>query len=150
MGSSGCLGEKAVRFFRDGYNCSESVLLTMTEHWGCKDELIPRVATPFGGGMGRCGSVCGAVTGGVMAIGVRCGRNAPTEKPSRAYELAETFFRRFEKQNGSVVCRELIGLELSDPEQRRRAQEDRVFEKKCTVLVRSAVEILAALGLETV
>jgi C_GCAxxG_C_C family probable redox protein len=151
MNHANSLGEKAIRHFRDdGYNCSQSVLLTMAEHWKCKNELIPRVATAFGGGMGRCGSVCGALTGGLMAIGVKYGTNEPSaEKRSRAYELAETFYRQFEKQNRSVMCRELIGLDLSDAKQRKKAQEEHVFEK-CTVFVKSAVKILVALGRDTV
>ena len=146
------LSEKAIRHFRDdGYNCSQSVLLTMAEHWKCRNELIPKVATAFGGGMGRCGSVCGALTGGLMAIGVKYGTNEPSvEKRSRAYELAGTFYRQFEKQNRSVMCRELIGLDLSDAKQRKKAHEERVFEKKCTVFVKSAIEILVALGRDTV
>lgn len=56
MNQENLLGEKAVRHFRDdGYNCSQSVLLTMFEHWNCKNELVPKVATAFGGGIGRCG-----------------------------------------------------------------------------------------------
>jgi len=148
VNSANTLGEKAVRHFRDeGYNCSQSVLLTMAEHWKCRNELIPKVATAFGGGMGRCGSVCGALTGGLMAIGIKYGTNEPSpEKRSRAYKLAEELYHRFEKQNGTVMCRELIGLDLSDAEQRKKAQEEHVFGKKCTVFVRSAVEILAALS----
>ncbi|HVP17005.1 MAG TPA: C-GCAxxG-C-C family protein [candidate division Zixibacteria bacterium] len=146
------LGEKAVRHFRDdGYNCSQSVLLTMAEHWKCKNELIPKVATAFGGGMGRCGSVCGALTGGLIAIGLKYGTNEPSvKKRSRAYELGETLYRRFEKQNGTVMCRELIGLDLSDAEQREKAHEEHVFEKNCNVFVKSAVEILAALDRDTI
>lgn len=152
MNHANSLGEKAMRHFRDDRNnCAESVLLTMAEHWKCKNELIPKVATAFGGGMGRCGSVCGALTGGLMAIGIKYGTNeSSAEKRSRAYELAETFYRQFEKQNRSVMCRELIGLELSDAKQRKKAQEERVFEKKCTVFVKSAVEILVALSQDTV
>jgi C_GCAxxG_C_C family probable redox protein len=145
------LGKEAVRHFKDeGYNCSQSVLLTMAEHWKCKNELIPKVATAFGGGMGRCGSVCGALTGGLMAIGIKYGTNEPSlEKRSRAYKLAEALYHRFEKENGTVMCRALIGLDLSDAEQRKKAQEEHVFDKKCTVFVKSAVEILAALDQET-
>ena len=152
MDRENSLGEKAVKHFRDdGYNCSQSVLLTMFEHWNCKDELVPKVATAFGGGMGRCGSVCGAVTGGLMAIGIMYGTNEPSaEKRSKAYDLARTFYRRFEKQNGSVICRELIGLDLSDAKQLRKAHEEDVFETKCAVFVRKAVEILAALDKDAV
>lgn len=152
MNHENSIGVKAVKHFRDdGYNCSQSVLLTMAEHWNVKNELVPKVATAFGGGMGRCGSVCGALTGGLMAIGLKYGTNDPSaEKRSKAYELAGAFYRQFEKQNGSVLCRELIRLDLSDAEQRKKAQEEDVFEIKCNVFVKKAVEILAALDRDTV
>jgi C_GCAxxG_C_C family probable redox protein len=146
------LGEKAIEHFRsDGYNCAQSVLLTMVEYWNYKNELIPKVATAFGGGMGRCGSVCGALTGGLMAIGTRYGTNEPSaRKRSKAYKLAEKLYRQFENQNRSVMCRELIGLDLSDSKQRKKALEEDVFGKKCTVFVKKTVEILASLDIDTV
>jgi len=137
------LSEKAARYFKEGYNCSQSVLLTMAEHWKCKDELIPKIASPFGGGMARCGSACGALTGGLMVIGMKYGANEPSsEKTARAFELAQSFYRRFEKKNRSTMCRELLGLDLSDIEQRKKAREEHLFEKKCPIFVKSAVEIL--------
>jgi C_GCAxxG_C_C family probable redox protein len=65
------VGEKAVSRFLSGYNCAQSILLTMSEHRDGENVLIPRIATAFGGGIGRCGSICGALTGGVMAIGIK-------------------------------------------------------------------------------
>jgi len=101
-----------------------------------------------------CGSVCGAVTGGLMAIGIKCGTDEPfdksTEKSMRGYNLAKTFYRQFEKQNGSVMCRELTGLDLSDPAQFKKGWDEHVYEKKCTLLVKSAVEILSTLGLDEI
>jgi len=138
--------EKAVAYFLGGYNCAQSVLLAMFEHWNGKNDLIPKIATAFGGGMGRCGSVCGAVTGGIMAVGMRFGTNEPSlEKRTEAYELAQRFFRRFEKQNGTVLCRELIGYDLSDPKQLEEARERDVFEEKCTVFISKALEALLEL-----
>jgi len=148
------LGETALKYFRNGYgySCAQTVLLTMAGHWKIKNELIPRVASCFGGGMGMCGSVCGAVSGGLMAIGIKCGTDEPfdksMEKSTRAYELGGTFYRRFEKQNGSVMCRELTGLDLTDAEQQKKAWD--VFQKKCTGYVKNAVEILASLNLDKV
>jgi C_GCAxxG_C_C family probable redox protein len=138
--------EKAVAYFLENYNCSQSVLLAMFEHWNGKNDLIPKIATAFGGGMGRCGSVCGALTGGMMALGIRFGTNEPSmEKRTETYELAQRFFRRFEKENDSVLCRELIGYDLSDPKQLEEARERDVFEEKCTVFISKAVEALLEL-----
>jgi C_GCAxxG_C_C family probable redox protein len=137
------LPERAATLFREGYNCAQSVLLTMFEHWNGKSAAIPKIATAFGGGIGRCGSVCGALTGGVMALGIRYGTNEPSlEKRLKAYELAQKFYKRFEKQHGSVLCRELVGYDLSNPAELEKANEANVFEEKCSSFVRKAVEIL--------
>lgn len=141
------VGEKAVSRFLSGYNCAQSILLTMSEHWNGENVLIPRIATAFGGGIGRCGSVCGALTGGVMAIGIKYGTNEPSaEKRLRAYELAHTVYRRFEKLHGTVLCRELIGYDLSDPEELEKARKAKVFEEKCAGFIRATVGILRSLG----
>lgn len=98
--------ERAVAYFLENYNCAQSVLLAMFEHWNGKNDLIPKIATAFGGGMGRCGSVCGALTGGMMALGIKFGTNEPSmEKRTETYELARKLFRRFEEENGSVLCK---------------------------------------------
>ena len=115
----------------------------MLEHWHMKNELVPKIATGFGGGIGRCGSVCGALTGGVMAISIKCGTNEPSmKKRLKAYQTAQEFYEQFEAQNGSVLCKELIGFDLSVPEQWDKAVKANVFEEKCTVFVTKAVEIL--------
>jgi len=137
--------EKAVEYFKNGYNCSQSVLLAMFEHWNSNNELVPKIATAFGGGIGRCGSLCGALTGGVMALSAKYGTNEPLiEKRLRSYELAKQFYEQFELQNGSVFCRELIGYDLSKPEQAKKARESKT-EEKCSGFIRKAVEILLAL-----
>jgi C_GCAxxG_C_C family probable redox protein len=147
MSKTSLLTETAQRHFKEGYNCAQSVLLTMTEHWNCKNELIPKIANPFGGGLARCGSACGALTGGLMAIGIKYGTNEPSAgKQTVAYELAEQFYRQFEKENKTVMCRELIGFDLSDLEQRKKAREQQIFQTKCPAFVKSAVEILASLN----
>jgi len=139
--------EKAVKRFLEGYNCAQSVLSTVFEHWNGENELIPKIATAFGGGIGRCGSICGALTGGIMAIGIKYGTNEPfLEKRLKAYELAQKLYKRFERQHGSVLCRELIGYDLSNPEELEKARESKVFEEKCVNFVRDVVETLVELG----
>ncbi len=140
------LCKKAVSYFNEGYNCAQSVLLAMSEHWKCKNELVPKIATGFGGGIGRCGSVCGALTGGVMAIGIKYGTNEPsTEKRLKSYELTQTLYERFEERHASVLCRELIGYTLSNAAELEKARKEKVFEKKCSKLVDTVVEILLEL-----
>ena len=140
------LGEKASSLFLKGYNCSQSVLLTMTDHWGIESDFVPKIATGFGGGIGRCGSVCGALTGGVMALSVRYGTNEPSaEKRLRTYELSRKFFEQFEKRNNVDLCRDLVGYTLSNPDEHKKAMEENVFQKKCARYVENAVKILLEL-----
>jgi len=137
------LSEKAAKNFSEGYNCAQSVLLTMFEYWNGKSELVPKIATGFGGGIGRCGSVCGALTGGVMALGIRCGTNEPVlEKRLKAYESARKLYKHFEKQHGTVLCRELIGYDLSNPKELEKARKSKVFEEKCANYIETVVEAL--------
>ena len=137
------LSEEAVKHFLEGCNCAQSVLLTMSEHWDSENALIPKIATGFGGGIGRCGSICGALTGGVMAIGTKYGTNEPSaEKRLQGYKLSQELFKQFELRHGTVLCRELIHYDLSNPDERKEANQTKVFEKKCTKFVRTSVEIL--------
>lgn len=139
--------ERAEAYFSEGYNCAQSVLLAMYEHWNGKSELIPKISTAFGGGIGRCGSVCGALTGGIMVLGIKFGTNEPSvEKRLKAYELAQKFYEQFEELHGSVLCHELIGYNLSSPKELEKAQETKVFEEKCVSFVRTAVKLLVSLS----
>jgi C_GCAxxG_C_C family probable redox protein len=146
MNQKKMLAEKAAQHFSEGYNCAQSVLLTMFEHWKGANDLIPKVATAFGGGIGRCGSVCGALTGGVIAISIKYGTNDMSlGKRLKAYEVAQKFYRKFLQCHGSALCQELVGYNLSNPEDLKKAQKTNVFEEKCTHFVRTAVEILVDL-----
>lgn len=135
--------EEAVSYFDEGYNCAQSVLLAMQRFWDVKSPLEPKVASAFGGGIGRGGSLCGALTGGVIAIGLRYGANEPSsEEREEAYSMALSFYKRFEKEWGSVLCRDLIGYDLTDPEELRKARDANVFDEKCVHFVEKAVETL--------
>jgi C_GCAxxG_C_C family probable redox protein len=145
MADQSDLGDRATSFFLKGYNCSQAVLLIMLEHWGVKNELVPKIATGFGGGIGRCGSVCGALTGGVMAIGVRYGTSEASEDRLPTYELSRKFYKQFENRNKGVLCKELIGYTLSDPDEYEKAKKENVFQNKCAGFVKNAVKILLEL-----
>ena len=105
-----------------------------------KSDLIPKIATGFGGGMGRCGSVCGALTGSIMAVGIKHGTNDPgVEKRAIAYATTQVLLKQFEKQNGTIICRDLIKLDLSNPQQAAKAREEKVFSKVCHNLIEIAI-----------
>jgi len=143
--------EKAANNFKQGYNCAQTVLLTMREYYGIREsELIPKIATAFGGGIGRCGSLCGALTGAIIAIGLKHGTNTPIlEEKEKAYRLAQKFFEQFVKEFGSPLCRELIGYDLTKPEELEMVRKLNIRDEKCSYFVKKAVEILIKLEIHS-
>jgi C_GCAxxG_C_C family probable redox protein len=113
----------------------------MQEELGTESDLIPGIASGFGGGLGRRGLVCGALNGGVMAIGLRYGRMREMEDKDTAYALVLELCRRFEGQHGSALCRDLTGCDFTTPEDRQKWSDSNGHEK-CSQYVTTAVEIL--------
>lgn len=94
--------------------------------------------------MARSGNTCGAVTGGLMALGLKFGHTEPEGKDA-TYRISLEFMRRFEERNGSLACKELLGFDISTPDNRQRAQQAGVFEELCPRLVQDGVEIVQSL-----
>ena len=91
-------------------------MLAVAEHKGIRSELIPRIATGFCGGLAHTGGNCGAVSGGVLSIGLYLGRNSPAEFNRRCYEAVRKFMGQFSKRFGALGCPQLIGVQLGTPE----------------------------------
>lgn len=108
---------------------------------------FPAVATGFGAGFGFKGATCGALSGGVMAIGVLSGRTSPIEleKKLAVYEKVYEFYDIFEEVNGAVTCRELTGVDLATEEGARLAEERDIPRKVCDKVIASSAEILCDL-----
>jgi C_GCAxxG_C_C family probable redox protein len=139
--------KEALQFFKEGYNCAQSVLLTLQKFWKVDCPLEPKVVSTFGGGMGRRGSVCGALTGGITAIGLKYGTNKPiSSERERGYLLTLKFYNQFEEKSGGIMCRDLIGYDLTDEKEVKRARDLNVFMKKCVHFIQNAVEILTDLN----
>lgn len=136
--------EEAVSCFKEGFCCSQAVLSVYTEEFGLCRETALKIACGFGGGMGRMALTCGAVTGAFMVIGLKYGNVDANEKEikEKTYGLVREFARRFEKRNGSSICRELLGCDISEPEGLRSAKENGLFTSVCPGLVQDAVGIL--------
>ena len=88
----------------------------MCQEFEIESEVIPQIASGFGGGIGNTGAVCGAVAGAVMAIGLKKGRGDTMEDWLRIAAVAQEFRRRFEAEMETINCRELTGADLSTPE----------------------------------
>ena len=120
-------------------------MLAVSRQLGINSELIPRIATPFGGGIGGSGEVCGAVVGSVMAIGLKYGREEPSQSNQQAYALAREFCQRFEEETGSLSCRELTGMDLSTPEGIRAYRSSDVPLRVCLPAVGAAFRLVMEL-----
>ncbi|MEW5902332.1 MAG: C-GCAxxG-C-C family protein, partial [Acidobacteriota bacterium] len=117
--------ENAVQSFKQGFSCSQAVLVAFDESLGLSRDQALKISQAFGGGMARLGLTCGAVTGALMAIGLKYGRTRAEDEAAKekTYALVHDLIRRFELRHGSIVCRELIGVELSTPQGHSLAQE---------------------------
>lgn len=120
----------------------------MQEYLGYEDELTFKAATGFGGGVGRMGDICGALTGGVMAIGLQHGRTSREDQMGgpKTYALAEKLYKLFEKEMGSPSCYDIIRTNLRDDEERKQwamqggPQRCRELIKQTAHLVRQVIE----------
>ena len=112
--------------------------------YGLNEQQALKLASPFGGGIARSGHVCGAVTGALLAIGLQHGAAAPGCK-EETYKVASEFLRQFKTRRRTILCRELIGLDISTPAGMQRAREQGIVAAICPALVKDAVEIAASL-----
>jgi len=136
--------EAAVACFREGFSCSQAVLSTWSGEFGLERETALRAAAGFGGGMGGLGEVCGAVTGALIVIGLKHGRTEAKDKETKEKNsfLVRDFAGRFRSRNGSLLCRELLGCDLTTPEGAEAARQKGLFAERCPRFVRDAAEIL--------
>jgi len=140
--------ENAVNYFKNGFNCSQAVFASTAQDLGISEDDCLRIGAAFGGGMARRQMTCGAVTGALMAIGLKYGRafNDDPGKKAETYEKTLEFFSGFKKRNGSVNCRELLqGLDMNDPEDQKKIEELKLFQTSCSKYVKDAAEIVEAI-----
>ena len=135
--------QQAEEIFRAGFNCSQAVLSAFAESLGMEQDLALKVSGPFGGGIGRMGATCGAVTGAVMVLGLRYGRVRATDLLTRdqSYAAARQLSERFRARHGALSCRGLLGFEIGTPEGAERARREKIHEKVCAQFGRSAAEL---------
>ena len=98
--------------------------------------------------MGQMGKICGAATGAFMVIGLKFGKSTPAEEPLKqeTYALVREFAKKFEAENGTLVCRELIGYDLTTDEGMKAARANNVFQTSCRKYILDAVKILETMG----
>ena len=135
--------EQVLSQFSQGFDCSQVVLAQVADRVGLDLETARKTAAAFGGGMWR-GDTCGCVTGALMAIGLRYGTAAPGDSETKNAMLAKKaeFERRLAEACDSCICREILGYDLSVPEELARIQEENLLTTRCPQVVCRAVEIL--------
>lgn len=135
--------DDAVECFGKGYSCSQAVLSALGGQFGMDNEQAFRVAGAFGAGMGRMCETCGAVTGAFMVLGLKYGKVKVEDEPAKekTYAKVQEFVKEFKARNGTIVCRELLGCDMSTPEGMQYAKANRLASTKCPKYVRDAAEI---------
>jgi C_GCAxxG_C_C family probable redox protein len=142
------IADQAIACFDEGFSCSQAVFSVFAPQWGLDRITALKVASPFGGGMGRLGETCGAVTGALMAIGLKYGQTIGEDRAAKekSYEMARQFAERFKARNrGCLTCRELLGADISTPEGLQKVREAQAFTIMCPKFVRDAAEIVEEL-----
>lgn len=132
---------QAVDCFSNGFNCSQAILATYCEDFGLDRETALKLSCGLGGGMGRLGHVCGAVSGAILLLGLKHGQLRPHDNDAKekTYALVQEFSKRFEERNGSVLCRDLLGEDLLSGD--KVVTADKV-KSVCPKMVYDAAEIM--------
>lgn len=139
-------GDIAKQNFMNGYNCSQAVLLAFCEDFGLEKETALKISEPFGGGMGRMREVCGTVTGMFMVIGLAMGNDNSKDNTTKknVYKSVQELAAKFKEDNGSIICRELLGLQKTNKESYVPSERTTEYYKKrpCPELCKYAADIL--------
>lgn len=131
-------GNKAFEYYELGYNCSQSVLATYSEDLGISEDTALKISSGFAGGVGE-GEVCGAVIGAVMVLGLKYG-HITSEIPID--NVVGEFKKEFKDKNNTLLCKEILGYDLSKKEDFEKVVEKDLFNTVCPKVVGDAVSIL--------
>ena len=139
--------EEAKRLFtEEKHNCAQAVACAFCQELGLGEQKARSLSSSFGGGMGRLREVCGAVSGALMVLGAVYGGYDPADRGAKAehYARVQEFARRFSEQNGSMICRELLGLRAGQRDDPLPGERTAAYYagRPCAEIVASAAEIL--------
>ncbi len=137
--------EKAEALFKSGYNCSQSVFAAYADIFGIDTETALKISCGLGGGCGRQRELCGAVSGAVLAIGMKYGTTdgADIDGKKLCYEKVREFSDLFRETNPSIVCRELLGLSQKEESATPEKRTDAYYKKRpCAQIVKDSAEAL--------
>ena len=126
---------EAVKLFNSGYVCSQAVFAAFSPKLGLEKNQALKIGACFGSGM-RKGEVCGACTGALMVLGLKYG-----ESKAMSNEACKRFLDEFKKENGSYICNDLLGCDITTKEGVEFATENKLFKELCPKMVESAAKI---------
>jgi C_GCAxxG_C_C family probable redox protein len=137
--------EKAVELFKEGYNCSQSVVAAFADMYGFTNEQALKMSASFGGGIGRMRQTCGAACGLFMLAGLEtgCTEGKDREGKENNYKVVQALAEEFRKRNGSLICAELLGLSKTAPTPATPETRTAEYYKKrpCVKMVEEAARI---------
>ncbi len=136
--------EQAVALYLKGYTCTQSILASFAQRYDLPQDLAFRIGEPFGAGTSCTGDMCGSVSGAIMVLGLQYGSTLSDDDAARlyTYQRVHELIHRFTKIHGSIPCTDLLGYNLSDPQQFQTVCEKGLFLQLCPNLVRDAAQIL--------
>ena len=136
-------GIKAAELFLSGYNCAQSVAVAFHEELGLTEGQAAKMASAFGGGMGRMREVCGAVSGMLLVLGLLYGYDKPGDDVSKKvlYTQVQELAAKFREENGSIICREILKNPPSDPNPTPRTA-DFYAKRPCAKMVMTAARLM--------
>ena len=139
---------KAVALFKDGYNCSQSVVAAFADLYGFTNDQALRMAASFGGGIGRMRATCGAACGMFMLAGLETGATDAADRAGKShnYAVVQQLAERFRQENGSLICAELLGLSprQQHTDTQAEARTPAYYAKRpCAQMVESAARLFA-------
>jgi C_GCAxxG_C_C family probable redox protein len=136
--------EQAVAYYKQGYTCTQSILASFAKRYNLDQNLAFRIGEPFGAGTSCTDDMCGSVTGAIMVLGLHYGSTLYNDDAARSstYQHVHELIHRFKEIHGSVQCTDLLGYNLSEPQQLQSVWEQGLFIQLCPILVRDAAQIL--------
>lgn len=137
--------ERARQYFLEGYNCAQAVFLTYQDFTPLDPTTVATIAAPFGGGMGRLREVCGTVSGMLMVASYLQPNPQPNDAPNKkaCYQMVQSLAEAFRRENGSIVCRELLGLTVEKEEPTPSPRTEEYYRRRpCAEYVAIAARIV--------
>ncbi|MCW6110010.1 C-GCAxxG-C-C family protein [Clostridium sporogenes] len=135
--------QQVLKCFSEGFDCSQVVISSVAGELGIDEITAKKVSACFGGGM-FCGSTCGAVTGALMAIGLKYGHSMPDTPHIKEQNIAKLieFREKFLQKYDSVICKDLLGYDLTNSEDMKKIQGEQLLTTFCPKLVADVISIL--------